>query len=484
MVFASLIFLYVFLPLHLLGYFALQRTAHRNAFLIASSLLFYAWGEPVWITLLIFSAAIDYVHGRVIEATRGSAWPKVALASSLILNLGLLAAFKYGAFASGAVNDLLGTTIAAPQVSLPIGISFYTFQTISYVVDVYRGEQTAQRSFFQFLLFVSLFHQLVAGPIVRYAHIAGEITGRRHTLAGASAGVTRFCLGLFKKVCIANVAGQLVVQTIARDPATLGVAEGWFGLVMFSLQIYFDFSAYSDMAIGLGLICGFHYHENFDHPYVARSAAEFWRRWHISLGSFFRDYVYIPLGGNRHRPYRNLLIVWGLTGLWHGASWNFVLWGLYFGVLIALERLVLQRVLAALPAALGHLYLLFAVVVGWSLFYFEDLDRLVAFWGVIFGASGQAGGVAEVVVLLRANALWLALALLLCVPVRERLGVVRERLGAVMVDRLGAVSGTGRWASGPALATGVVALVNLVALLTATAMLVGRTYNPFLYFRF
>ncbi len=472
MVFASLIFLYVFLPLNLLSYFALRRPSHRNALLIAFSLAFYAWGEPIWIALLIGSAAVDYAHGRIIEATRGRGiWPKLALGSSLVINLGLLGLFKYGAFVGGALDDLLSTSLAVPKFALPIGISFYTFQTISYVVDVYRGELPAQRSFFKFLLFVSLFHQLVAGPIVRYAHIAHEIDNRQHTLADASAGVTRFCVGLFKKVCIANVAGALVLQTMARDPGQLSVAEGWFGLVMFSLQIYFDFSGYSDMAIGLGLIFGFHYHENFDHPYVARSASEFWRRWHISLGTFFRDYVYIPLGGNRHRPYRNLLIVWALTGLWHGASWNFVLWGLYFGVLIVLERLVLQRLLTALPAAIGHVYLLFAVVVGWALFYFEDLDRLHAFMRLLFGASEQPGYDPALGSMVQANALWLVLALLLCVP-----------LAPIMIR---ARAMTSRWRAGSDFVGGVtLAAFNLGLLLVATAMLVGRTYNPFLYFRF
>ncbi len=470
MVFASLIFLYVFLPLQLLAYFAARSLAQRNALLILFSLAFYAWGEPIWIVLLIGSSAADYVHGRIIEATRGTHWPKLALISSVVLNLALLGLFKYGAFACGVVNDALSTSFAAPQFALPIGISFYTFQTISYVVDVYRGELPAQRSFFKFLLFVSLFHQLVAGPIVRYADIAAEIEGRRHTLADASAGVTRFCVGLFKKVCIANVAGQLVVQTMAKDAGAISVAEGWFGLLMFSLQIYFDFSGYSDMAIGLGRICGFHYHENFDHPYVARSATEFWRRWHISLGSFFRDYVYIPLGGKQHRPYRNLLIVWGLTGLWHGASWNFIFWGLYFGLLIALERLFLHRLLAALPAAISHVYLLFAVVLGWALFYFEDLDRLGAFLRLIFGASDQPGFDPALGSMIEANALWLGLALLLCVPVAP---IIRARL-----------LGWAERGQGPMLAGTALALFNLALLLVATAMLVGGTYNPFLYFRF
>jgi alginate O-acetyltransferase complex protein AlgI len=258
---------------------------------------------------------------------------------------------------------------------------------------------------------------------------------------------------------------------MALDVEQLSVAEGWFGLLMFSLQIYFDFSAYSDMAIGLGLICGFHYHENFNHPYIARSATEFWRRWHISLGTFFRDYLYIPLGGNRQRPYRNLLIVWALTGLWHGASWNFMFWGLYFGLLIALEKAFLQKVLDTLPAVFSHAYLLFAVVVGWALFYFEDLERLRAFMQLLFGATTQPGISPTLVPLIRANLLWLALALVLCMPVAPRL---RELV----------LTASGRWRAGPSLAHGGLAVFNLGLLLVATAMLVGRTYNPFLYFRF
>jgi alginate O-acetyltransferase complex protein AlgI len=472
MVFASLTFLYVFLPLNLLGYFALRRDQHRNLLLIAFSLAFYAWGEPIWISLLLFSSAIDYVHGRIIEAKRGTHWPKLALISSLVLNLGLLAVFKYSGFVCDAINDVFSTSLYAPaQLSLPIGISFYTFQTISYTIDVYRGEVAAQRSFFKFLLFVSLFHQLVAGPIVRYAHIAHEIDHRRHTLADASEGVTRFCVGLFKKVCIANVAGQLVVQTMAKDVSEISVAEGWFGLLMFSLQIYFDFSGYSDMAIGLGRICGFHYHENFNHPYVARSAADFWRRWHISLGSFFRDYLYIPLGGNRHRVYRNLLVVWALTGLWHGASWNFLLWGLYFGVLIAIERLFLQRVLDSLPRLVGHLYLLFAVVIGWALFYFEDLERLRAFMQLLFGATAQPGYDPALKTMLQGNVLWLIVALGLCVPIVPRLRELVEARAS-------------RSRHGPSVVGTAWALVSVALLLLSTAMLVGGTYNPFLYFRF
>ncbi len=421
-------------------------------------------------SLLLFTSVVDYCHGLLVERFRGTVWAKVALASSLTVNLGLLAAFKYSKFLCESVNAALGTELSVPTFSLPIGISFYTFQAISYVVDVYRGELAAQRSYTKFLLFVSLYHQLVAGPIVRYAHVAEEVERRRHSLADVSAGVSRFCVGLFKKVCVANVAGLLVVRFMEADPATLSVAEAWFGLTMFSLQIYFDFSAYSDMAIGLGRMFGFHYRENFDYPYIARSATEFWRRWHMSLGTFFRDYLYIPLGGKQHRPYRNLFVVWGLTGLWHGASWNFVFWGLYFAILIALERLALQRVLNALPRAVSHAYLLIAVVLGWALFYFEDLGRLGAYLGVLAGGAPLTSG-PDLALVLREHCFWLALALLLCVPVGPRL---RDWAVGLAARRRGAR---------PWLAAAVV-LVNLGALLLATAMLVGRTYNPFLYFRF
>ncbi len=466
MVFASLIFLYVFLPLNLLLYYGLRGQTARNLLLIGCSLTFYAWGEPVWVSLLVATSVFDYVHGLLIERFRGTPWAKVALGSSLVVNLGLLATFKYSAFFAETFGALTGVQADAPSFALPIGISFYTFQALSYVADVYRGEIAAQRSYLKFLLYISLYHQLVAGPIVRYAHVAAEIEGRRHRLADVSAGVSRFCVGLFKKVCVANVAGQLVVRYMEADPAGLSIAEGWFGLTMFTLQIYFDFSAYSDMAIGLGLMFGFHYRENFDYPYVARSATEFWRRWHISLGSFFRDYVYIPLGGGRSRPYRNLFVVWGLTGLWHGASWNFVLWGLYFAVLIALERLLLRRLLDALPRIVGHLYLLAAVVLGWALFYFEDFGRLGAYLGLLFGAGEWSSP--ELGRVIREHLFWLALALALCLP-------LAPRLRAWLAARPPAAQA---WAA----AAAVPFHLGLLAL--ATAMLVGRTYNPFLYFRF
>jgi alginate O-acetyltransferase complex protein AlgI len=467
-VFASLTFLYLFLPLNLLLYYMWGNKAYRNALLTLFSFLFYAWGEPVWITLLIFSASIDYVHGLLVEKYRNTKWKRAPVISSLVLNLGLLAAFKYSGFITENMNALLGTNFPVPDFALPIGISFYTFQTISYVIDVYRGEVKAQRSFLNFMLFVSLFHQLVAGPIVRYQHIANEIDNRKLWLSDISAGITRFCIGLFKKVAIANVAGELVNTYLAGDLSQITVTEAWFGLLMFSIQIYFDFSGYSDMAIGLGRMFGFHYHENFMYPYISSSATDFWRRWHISLGTFFRDYVYIPLGGKTKFAYRNLLIVWFLTGLWHGASWNYIFWGLFWGALILIERLFLKRFFDAIPRLFSHLYLLFAALLGWALFYFEDLTRLGHFFRILFGASGQPNHAPEFELVFMENVYWLGLALLLCLPLFP---LTKQAI-----------------ARGPQFAKPLIpyaaAVFSLGLLFIATAMLAGNSYNPFLYFRF
>jgi len=466
-VFASLLFLCAFLPLNLALYHAWANLTWRNWLLIAFSLFFYAWGEPVWLSLLLVSTTVDYSIGLLVERWRGTRLAKVALVGSLTVNLGLLAVFKYAGFFVDTVNQLGGLHLSPPPFSLPIGISFYTFQTISYVVDVYRGEVKAQRSYAKFLLFVSLYHQLVAGPIVRYQQIAEEIEGRLHTLDDFSSGVWRFAVGLFKKVAIANVAGELVQQTLAGPLVGLSVADAWFGLAMYSIQIFFDFSGYSDMAIGLGRMFGFHYLENFDHPYLARSVTDFWRRWHISLSTFFRDYVYIPLGGRERRPYRNLFIVWGLTGLWHGASWNFVLWGLYYGVLIALERLFVRRVLERLPRAVQHGVLLFLVMVGWALFYFTDFSRLTTFFSLAFGALGAPFWNAEVASRISSHAFWLGLVVVCCLPWAPARGWVR---------------GAGQRA--PVLVEVLQGLATVALTLLATAMLVGKSYNPFLYFRF
>ncbi|MDD2955910.1 MAG: MBOAT family protein [Oscillospiraceae bacterium] len=474
MIFANLFFLYAFLPLNLLLYYLTRNQAYRNVVLVAFSLFFYAWGEPVWVVLLLFSAAVDYFHGLFIERHQGQKIAKLGVVSSLVINLGLLVTFKYSGFLYENLNAWFDLGLTAPAFSLPIGISFYTFQTISYTVDVYRGDAKAQHSFGKFLLFVSSYHQLVAGPIVRYSYIADEIDNRRTTLADFYSGIGRFVTGLGKKVMIANVAGSFAAQYLDGDLAKLSVAGAWFGLLMFSLQIYFDFSGYSDMAIGLGRMFGFHYHENFNYPYISRSVTEFWRRWHISLGSFFRDYVYIPLGGNRRHQYWNLLLVWFLTGLWHGASWNFILWGLYFGLFIVLEKLFLKNLFDRMPGALSQvlsrIYFLFVAVLGWAIFYFTDLGRLQTFLGALFGAGGRAAMDPLLPITLSNNLFWIVIAVAGCLPV---VPLLKKKLIGEGEDR-----GMALWA------TALQPVAYLLILFVCTAMLVGESYNPFLYFRF
>ncbi len=338
------------------------------------------------------------------------------------------------------------------------------------MVDVYRGEVKAQRSYLRFLLFVSLYHQLVAGPIVRYRHVAAEIDGRTENVRDIEAGIGRFLTGLMKKVLVANAAGKLASGYLSPEAPGLSVLGAWFGIGLFTLQIYYDFSGYSDMAIGLGKMFGFHYQENFIYPYAAASVGDFWRRWHISLGSFFRDYLYIPLGGNRKFWLRNLLITWFATGLWHGASWNFVLWGLYYGVLLAGERLLWGRLLQKLPGALRRLYLMLAVMVGWTLFYFTDLGQAAAYLRCLFGMAGLPLWDIATVITMVNNIFWLTLSVLFCAPL---LPALRERLHFDTENR------GGGWVLTSAL-TGL----QLAALLICTALLVGNSYNPFLYFRF
>ncbi|MFZ9942700.1 MAG: MBOAT family O-acyltransferase [Bacteroidia bacterium] len=467
MVFSSLIFLFVFLPLNLLIYYSVPGLKAKNFILVICSLVFYAWGEPIWVSLLVFSALVDYLNGLFIERFRGKKIAFVGVISTLVINLSLLISFKYADFIISNVNGLLGTGFTEPGITLPIGISFYTFQTISYTIDVYRGEVKAQRSFMDFLLFVSLFHQLVAGPIVRYSHIANEISNRIFSWNDLGSGVKRFCKGLFKKVVIANTAGTLATQFLDKEVASMDFAGNWFGLVMYTLQIYFDFSGYSDMAIGLGRMFGFHYHENFNHPYMAKSITDFWRRWHISLSSFFRDYVYIPMGGNRKNVIFNILVVWSLTGLWHGASWNFMLWGLYFAVLLIFEKYVWGRVLEKTPALLRHAYALFFIVVGWALFYFTDLMKLQAFLYKSFDLTRIPQISLELQSAVESNLYWIAFALIMCTPIYRESAILFEKtIRNTTLNHLGVV------------------MVNLIMLVISTAILVESTYNPFLYFRF
>ena len=341
MVFSSLMFMCIFLPIVLIAYNLSKNLTYKNTVLIIASLFFYAWGEPIWVVLLIFSAFVDYINGRIIDKYYARAGATIALVSSLVINLGLLAMFKYSGFFIENINTFLHTSISNPNFKLPIGISFYTFQTLSYTIDMYRGKTRVQKSFLGFLAYVSMFPQLVAGPIVRYSTVASELNSRRVTADDFAYGVKRFTAGMCKKVMLANSSGA--VASMVLDSTRLTVASSWLGIIMYTFQIYFDFSGYSDMAIGLGRMLGFHFGENFEYPYISRSITEFWRRWHISLSTFFRDYVYIPLGGNRYHAIRNIFIVWLLTGLWHGASWNFIFWGLFYGVLLFIEKHCLKR---------------------------------------------------------------------------------------------------------------------------------------------
>jgi alginate O-acetyltransferase complex protein AlgI len=430
-------------------------------------LFFYAWGEPIWISLLIFSALVDYLNGLFIDKYRNQPIAKLGIFITLFINLGLLFTFKYSDFIVENFNFLFNTTFSKPGFLLPIGISFYTFQTISYSIDVYKGEVKAQKNFLNFLMFVSLYHQLVAGPIVRYSVIENEINNRKFHWDDFSNGVTRFSKGLFKKVLIANVAGEIVQQFLERDIVDMTSASAWFGISMYAIQIYFDFSGYSDMAIGLGKMFGFHYDENFKHPYTSTSIGDFWRRWHISLGTFFRDYLYIPLGGNKKNVYLNLLIVWFCTGFWHGASWNFILWGLYFCVLLIGEKLFINQLLAKTHIIIKHLYALFFIIIGWAIFYFTDLAKLTDFLGLLFGTNGFVLNDTEVSTVIKENIIWLLIALLFSAPLYNyclnKIELYKNRF--LNINHL-------------------ILFLNIVMLFTSIAMLVNKTYNPFIYFRF
>lgn len=485
MVFSNLFFLFVFLPLNLLCYTLAKSTRAKNIIMLIFSLFFYAWGEPVYVLLLVGMAFAVWLFSLAIQRNRGRPAAKLALIGALVVSLGLLGTFKYTGFFADMLHQLTGFPSVIPQIALPIGISFYTFQLISYVVDVYRGEVDAQDKFWLLLMYVSLFHQCIAGPIVRYQDVNREILNRSASREEINRGVSRFCTGLAKKALLANTCGLLADTLLLSDAAassTASLAQNaavlqarpvlslWLGVLAFMLQIYLDFSAYSDMAIGMGLMIGFHYKENFDYPYLSRSVSEFWRRWHISLGSFFRDYVYIPLGGNRQgvpRTIANLFIVWFLTGLWHGASWNFVLWGLYFFVFIAIERLFLQKFLDRIPAVFSHIYLLVIVFFGWAIFRFKQPVLFFTVLGGMFGMNGNPLSNFESGTIFLNYLFFLIAAIIASTPAVKYLG-----------EQLSGRLSTARTYNF------VQIFVPPVLLLLSTAALVGNSYNPFLYFQF
>lgn len=469
MVFSSVVFLFRFLPLFFVLYYVVPGRM-KNVILFLGSLFFYAWGEPVYVLLMLFSTVTDYFHGRMIERFRGTGKAKIFLMSSVIVNLAVLCFFKYADFLVQTVNSLLGTQIPLLGLGLPIGISFYTFQTMSYTIDVYRGEARVQRNLLDFGVFVAMFPQLIAGPIVKYRDVEERLKNRRADICTVSRGMKRFCVGLAKKVLVANVTGELWTAVSGMNPGGLSAMMAWLGIFAYAFQIYFDFSGYSDMAIGLGQMLGFRFPENFNYPYISASVTEFWRRWHISLGSWFREYVYIPLGGNRKglpRQLVNILIVWTLTGIWHGAGWNFLLWGLWFGVFLSLEKLFFGRVLAALPRAVGILYNSFLVLMGWVLFALEKPEHILGYLRAMFGGNGLADS--RALFLGREYMVPMLIAVVAATP-----------LFAALAKRLE----TSRWGVGAALYRLGEKVIPVAFLILSVACIVDASYNPFLYFRF
>ena len=462
MLFSSIPFAFYFLPAVLALYFAVP-FRFKNAVLLAFSLFFYGWGEPVYLLLMMASIAAGWVFGLLIGKYQGTPKAKLLLILSLVTSLGLLGWFKYADFAVENLNAL-GLQLTLPGIALPIGISFYTFQILSYTIDVYRGNVESQKNIVDFGAYVSMFPQLIAGPIVRYADVARQLKSRTHSLEKASLGVRRFVIGLAKKVLIANQLGQLVeLYRSTNQPSVLFV---WMYAAAFALQIYFDFSGYSDMAIGLGHIFGFDLLENFNYPFISRSISEFWRRWHMSLGGWFRDYVYIPLGGNRVKPLRyvfNVLVVWALTGLWHGAAWNFVLWGLLFAVLLTVEKFVVGKAMAKMPGWLVRIPVLVILLMSFVLFNASSLAQALSDAGGMFGLGGLPLTSAASLYYFRSYALLLLVAAVGATPLVSR---AAKKLESRTV-------------------TAILEPVVLCALLLAvTAFLVGGSFNPFLYFRF
>ena len=469
MIFSSLFFLFVFLPLTLLVYLFVPKKA-KNIVLLISSLIVYAWGEPVYILLMVFSIIYNYISGMEIDVYRrrgNTAQLRLIFWLAVGVNLGILGFFKYYGFLLENLNRILPFTIKYTPLALPIGISFYTFQTLSYIIDVYRGDVDVQRNPINFGLYISMFPQLIAGPIVRYSDIEAQLTDRKVTFEGFGQGVKFFVKGLAKKVLLANNIGMAYTAISALPADKFSALAAWIGAVAYTFQIYFDFSGYSDMAIGLGKMFGFTFMMNFDHPYISSSITEFWRRWHISLSTWFREYVYIPLGGNREgtaKAIRNLFIVWTLTGFWHGAAWNFVVWGLYYGVLLVLEKYVLHPVIERLPGAVRHIYALFFVVIGWVIFAAPSLSSAVHYIHVMFGGGTAADGSAGVYYLY--NYLIILILCALCsgpgvTASLNRCIVARERRKRIFVIAL-----------------------YIAAFICSIAFLVNATYNPFLYFRF
>lgn len=464
MVFSSLVFMFAYLPITLLAYYLVPRQG-RNIFLFIVNLIFYGWGEPKLVLLMVFNIFFNYIGGWLVDKYRADAKKKkLFLILTCVLDIAILAVFKYTGMITETLNMLPFLNIPELQISLPIGISFYTFQTMSYVIDVYRDDAPVSKNFINFGTYVALFPQLIAGPIVRYRDVAEQLVNRRETLEMFTRGVKLFMVGLAKKVIIANTMGTLTTNIFATTDEN-GVVGTWVGMIAYTFQIYFDFSGYSDMACGLGNMMGFEFLKNFNYPYIAKSITDFWRRWHISLSTWFKEYVYIPLGGNRKgvkRQILNLLIVWGLTGLWHGAAYNFVLWGLYYGLLLILEKFVLKKFLDRLPSFVQHIYTLFIIIIGWGLFYFTDVGQLGEFMVDLFNfGNGICGN--QAFNLIMSNLPMLIIAAVASTPLATTLYTRFEHTRFMWIPET---------------------LYCMGVLAVSTASLVNQSYNPFLYFRF
>lgn len=473
MVFSGLFFITVFLPAVLILYYISKNRTYRNTVLTIMSLAFYAWGEPVFVLLLLLTSAFVYIIALLIQKNLGKPLSKIYLLSGISIVIAVLAFFKYSGFIAENLSALFKFENSFNDIALPLGLSFYTFTCISYLVDVYKMKTAAQRNFMDLLMYISIFFTVTSGPIQRYPDWQSDIKGDRETWDKFNYGVHRFIIGLAKKAILANTAGSLISSFMGTDYSKLSVQGAWIGILLFSLQIYFDFAGYSDMAIGLASMFGFSIKENFNYPYISRSASEFWRRWHITLGSFFKDYVYIPLGGNRKYRIRNLLIVWFLTGLWHGASWNFVIWGLYFFILLFIEKTFLQKLFDRIPKIFSHLYFLLVMLIGWVFFYNTDLLKAIQYIGIMFNINAVSFSDPILTILFNNNVLFIIVAIICTVPLgkflKEQADKLENRISKGNTDIVNRI---------------VLPVLNILLLAVSIIFLVGDTYTPFLYFNF
>ncbi|MFR3559162.1 MAG: MBOAT family O-acyltransferase [Paraclostridium sordellii] len=468
MVFSSLVFLFVFLPLIIFLYY-ISKDKYKNYLILVASLFFYAWGEPIYIVIMLVSIAVNFILGKKVCKENIGSNRNIWLAMSIVFNISMLGVFKYTGFFIENINRILKNNITDPGIALPLGISFFTFQAMSYVIDVYRDDAKVQKNLLHLALYISLFPQLVAGPIVRYQTVADQIENRKHTMQKFENGVSRFIIGLSKKVLLSNSLGMLADSVFNTKISELTVLSGWLGIIAYSLQIFFDFSGYSDMAIGLGNMFGFEFLENFNYPYISKSASEFWRRWHISLGSWFRDYIYIPLGGNKKgklRNYINLFIVWFLTGFWHGASWTFIAWGLYFGVLIAIEKAFLGKILGKIYPPISHLYLVLVVMIGWIFFRANSFTYAFNYIKLLFGLDNNLLYNNLTIMYLNDYGYIIVLSVIFSVPI---IPILKNKLHKFKETHV----------------YYIIRSIIFMSMFGAIVIeLVNSTYNPFLYFRF